>query len=56
MGFYSIESDKIKYGWGIKSFKMQKQVTVGFFSIENAEIRHSWGFILLKLLKGADVS
>ena len=41
MGFYSIENNKIMYGWGTALFKKQKQVTAGFFSIENAEIRYS---------------
>ena len=35
MGFYSIENDKIRYGWGIILFKKKKQVTAGgFFPLE----------------------
>ena len=52
MGFYSIENNKIMYGWGTALFKKQKQVTAGFFFfIQNTEIRYGWGFILMKILK-----
>ena len=36
LGFYSIENDKIRYGWGFILLKMQK---------------YDWSFLFLKTLK-----
>ena len=61
MGFYSVENDKIRYGFGITLLKKQKQVAAGVFFplkmlmrlyfIKTAKISYGWGLNLYKMLK-----
>ena len=41
MGFYSIENNKVMYGWVLYCSKNKNKLWLGFFSIENVEIRYS---------------